>query len=241
MTLDRRHFVAGFAGLALTAPVARADAVQDRALPPVTWNFDNLTSIGGEVTHVEGHPQLIDSPFGKAVLFDGVADALFIDRHPLAGAKTFAFEAFFRPDGGAFEQRWFYLDESDPPLPAGEKPLDPHFTFEIRALPDTWYLDAFTDGPGYKQTLVFPDKTFRLGQWHHVAQTYDGRTYRSFVNGALQGEADIAYVPQGPGRSCVGTRINRVNYFKGAVARARFTPWHLTPEQFLKVSGSGFR
>ena len=236
MTLDRRHFVAGAAGLALTAPVARADAVQDRALPPVTWNFDNLTSIGGEVTHVEGHPQLIDSPFGKAVLFDGVADALFIDRHPLAGAKTFAFEAFFRPDGGAFEQRWFYLDESDPPLPAGEKPLDPHFTFEIRALPDTWYLDAFTDGPGYKQTLVFPDKTFRLGQWHHVAQTYDGRTYRSFVNGALQGEADIAYVPQGPGRSCVGTRINRVNYFKGAVARARFTPWHLSPEQFLKVS-----
>ncbi len=232
MTLDRRHFLAGTAGLALAAPIARADA----ALRPITWNFDNLISIGGETTHVEGHPQLIDSPFGKAVLFDGVADALFIDRHPLAGARTFAFEALFRPDGGAFEQRWFYLDETDPPPPAGEKPLDPHFTFEIRATPDKWYLDTYTAGPGYKQTLIFPDKQFPLGQWHHVAQTYDGKTYRSFVNGALQGEADIAYVPQGPGRSCVGTRINRVNYFKGAVARARFTPWHLTPEQFMKAS-----
>ncbi len=232
MKLDRRHFLAGTAGLALTAPVARARA----SLPQITWTFDNLISIGGEAIHVEGRPQLIDSPLGKAVLFDGVADALFIDRHPLAGATTFAFEAFFRPDGGAFEQRWFYLDESDPPPPPGEKPLDPHFTFEIRATPETWYLDAFTDGPGYKQTLVFPDKTFPLGQWHHVAQTYDGKTYRSFVNGVLQGGADIAYAPQGPGRSCVGTRINRVNYFKGAVARARFTPWHLTPEQFLKVS-----
>ena len=85
MTLDRRHFLAGTAGLALTAPVARADT----APQPIIWNFDNLTSIGGETTHVEGRPQLIDSPFGKAVLFDGVADALFIDRHPLAGAKTF--------------------------------------------------------------------------------------------------------------------------------------------------------
>ena len=229
--LDRRHFLVGTTGLVL-APAARAEA----RLQQITWTFDNLASIGGETTHVEGRPQLIDSPFGKAVLFDGVADALFIDRHPLAGAKTFAFEAIFRPDGGAFEQRWFYLDESDPPPAAGEKPLDPHFTFEIRAKPDSWYLDAFTMGPGYKQTLVVPDKTFPLGQWHHVAQTYDGKTYRSFVNGVVQVEADIAYVPQGPGRSCVGTRINRVNYFKGAVARARFTPGFLPPEQFLKLS-----
>jgi hypothetical protein len=231
MTLDRRHFLAGGAGLAL-APAARADT----PLPQIVWDFDNLTSIGGEVTHVEGHPRLIDSPLGKAVLFDGVADALFIDRHPLAGAKTFAFEAVFRPDGGAFEQRWFYLDETDPPPPPGEKAPDPHFTFEIRATPGKWYLDTYTTGPGYKQTLIVPDKQFALGQWYHVAQTYDGKTYRSFVDGAVQAEADIAYVPQGPGRSCVGTRINRVNYFKGAVAKARFTPWYLGPEQFLKLS-----
>ncbi|MNE93475.1 hypothetical protein D3C80_1913320 [compost metagenome] len=65
-----------------------------------------------------------------------------------------------------------------------------------------------------------------------MAQTFDGTTYRAFVNGELQTEADIAFKPQGPGRSSVGTRINRVNYFNGAVREARFTPRALTPDQF---------
>ncbi|MGZ3304904.1 MAG: LamG-like jellyroll fold domain-containing protein [Asticcacaulis sp.] len=235
MPIDRRAFISGTtaiagglsacAGLPMTAP----------SLPQLDWRFDNLRSIGGEATHIEGRPQLIDAPGGKAVLFDGVLDAIFIDRHPLAGAKTFAFEAIFRPDGGAFEQRWFYLDETDPPPPDGSKPLDPHFTFEIRATPDTWYLDAYTVGHGYKQTLIVPNRQYPLGRWHHVAQTYNGKTYRSFVNGELQGAADIAYAPQGPGRSCAGTRINRVNYFRGAIARARFTPWFLPPEKFITM------
>jgi hypothetical protein len=68
-----------------------------------------------------------------------------------------------------------------------------------------------------------------------VAQTYDGKTYRSYVNGVLQGEAEVAYAPQGPGHMMVGVRMNHVNWFKGAVAEARFTPRALTPDEFLKV------
>ena len=62
-------------------------------------------------------------------------------------------------------------------------------------------MDAFATGPGYKQTLIFPDKRFPVGHWYHVAQTYDGATYRSFVDGVLQGEAPLAFTPEGPGRS----------------------------------------
>ena len=40
---------------------------------------------------------------------------------------------------------------------------------------------------------------------------------------------------QGPGRSSVGVRITKVNYFKGAVREARFTKRALTPAEFLKV------
>ncbi len=243
MDLMRRQVLTGgtAGGLSLllggcaTMGVPGASPPKQPKLQQITWTFDELTTIGGLPAHVEGHPQVIDSPQGKAILFNGVDDAIFLDQHPLAGAKQFAFEAVFRPDGGAFEQRWFYLDETDPPPTDGSKPLDPHFTFETRSTPDKWYLDAYTVGPGYKQTLIFPDKQYPLGQWFHVAQTYDGKTYRSFVNGELQGQADIAYTPQGPGRSCVGTRINRVNYFKGAVAKARFTPWFLPPDKFLKL------
>ena len=80
---------------------------------PITWTFDRLDMIGGVVTKVEGNPKVVDTSLGKAIEFNGVNDALWIEQHPLAGAETFTFEAIFRPDGGAFEQRWFHLAERD--------------------------------------------------------------------------------------------------------------------------------
>ena len=81
---------------------------------PITWTFDRLDMVGGVAPRVEGHPKVVDTPIGKAIEFNGVDDALWIDQHPLAGAKTFTCEAIFRPDGGAAEQRWFHLAERDP-------------------------------------------------------------------------------------------------------------------------------
>ena len=59
--------------------------------------------------------------------------------------------------------------------------------------------------------------------------------YRSYVNGELQGEAEVAFTPQGPGRASVGVRMNKVNYFHGAVAEARFTPRVLPVSAFMKM------
>ena len=81
---------------------------------PIVWTFDRLENIGGIKTTVEGNPKVVDTPSGKAIEFDGEDDAIWIEKHPLAGAATFTFEAIFRPDGGAFEQRWFHLAERDP-------------------------------------------------------------------------------------------------------------------------------
>ena len=107
--------------------------------------------------------------------------------------------------------------------------------FELRVINgDQWYLDAFVHGPGYNQALMFPEQQYPLGRWYHVAQTFDGKTFRSYVNGTLQGEADVAFTPQGDGATSVGTRINRLNYFHGAVRRARFTAWALSPDQFMR-------
>lgn len=229
MIPNRRAILAAPLLLAPAGLAACASASPARApLPDQTvWTFDRLDAIGGEITRVEGAPRLIDSPFGPAVWFDGVDDALFIDRHPLAGAETFTFEALFRPDGGAFEQRWFHL-ESDPAPDGAEARL----LFEVRVVEAGWYLDTFAFGPGYRQPLIFPDRVHPLGRWTHVAQTFDGRAYRAYVDGVLQGEAPLAYRPQGPGRASVGIRINRVYPFRGAVREARFTPRALSPDQF---------
>lgn len=197
------------------------------------WVFDRLSNIGGVDTMVEGDPILVDSPYGKAVQFDGVDDRLVIGKHPLAGMGQFTFQALFRPDGGAFAQRWFHLNEED--STPGAAPSATRILFEIRVKDGAWSLDAFATGQGYKQTLLFLDKTYPIGPWYWVAQSYDGKTYRSFVNGELQGEADIAFAPQGPGRSSIGARMNKVDYFKGAIREARFAPRALAPEALQKT------
>jgi len=66
-----------------------------------------------------------------------------------------------------------------------------------------------------------------------VASVYDGREFRNYVDGVQEGAAEIHFAPQGPGRTSIGVRINRVNYFKGAIRLARFTRRALPPAEFL--------
>jgi hypothetical protein len=222
--IDRRALIGGLAAVAATPAMARSRAE--------IWTFDNLKRIGGLAVHAEGAPQVIRSPLGRAIQFDGVDDVLFLDAHPLAGAGRFTFEALFRPDGGAFEQRWFHLESgagTDPTAKTGSRML-----FEIRVVANEWYLDTFVLGPGYRQPLIVPEKRFPVGRWHHVAQSYDGSTYRAYVNGALQAEAALTFTPQGPGRASVGMRMNKVSPFRGAVRQAAFTQGEaLAPGKFV--------
>jgi hypothetical protein len=67
-----------------------------------------------------------------------------------------------------------------------------------------------------------------------VAQSFDGKMYRSYVDGQLQGEAEVAFKPQGPGRASIGARMNKIDFFKGAVREARFTRRALPPERFSR-------
>lgn len=206
--------------LALTlALMAAPSAVHARS---ATWTFDRLDRVGGLPVQVVGHPRIENG----ATVFDGAGDAIYLPRHPLAGAKAFTVEAVFRPDGGAFEQRWLHLASDDPVNQT-------RILFEIRVVGRSWYLDSFLKGKGYSQVLIDPGKLHPVGRWYHVAQTFDGVTYRSYVDGVLEGEARVPnFTPQGPGNSSVGVRYNRVNFFHGAVRAARFTDKALPPSRF---------
>ena len=195
----------------------------------IVWKFDRLEGIGGNPTRTEGHPKLISTPAGKAALFNGADDVIFVENHPLAGATNFTIEGVFRPDGGAFEQRWLHLAEADP---VNGEAQSPRTLFEVRIVEDKWYSDAFTTGPGYNKALVVPEKTFPVARWYSVQQTLEGKMYRSYVDGVLQAEAEIDFKPHGPGRASVGMRINKVTPFKGAVLEVRFTPRALAPAAF---------
>jgi hypothetical protein len=223
--LNRRTLLLGL-GAAFT-PVAMASARQ------CAWKFNSLRKVGGHPVQAYGSPQLIKSPIGSAVLFDGQDDVLFIDDHPLAGAKTFTTELVFRPDGGAFEQRLLHMESNDSP-PAAPGKGSTRMLIEIRVVETNWYLDAFMIGSGYRTTMMAPDKLFPVGRWYHAAATYDGQFFRSFVNGTLQMEMATPFTPQGPGRTSVGARMNQVTYFKGAIHQARFTHEALPARAFIR-------
>jgi hypothetical protein len=208
-------------GIAATAD----DTVQE------TWTFDRVDRIGGHATAILGHPSVIDTALGKAVEFNGVDDGLQFDVHPLAGAEAYTFEAIFRPDGGNAEQRWFHLEEN----PADGSDADNRMLFEIRVVNGQWCLDAFNHTGPVQKALLNRQHLHALGEWYHVAAVYDGHTFRSYIDGVEDGAAEIHLAPQGPGRSSVGVRINRVYYFKGAVRMARFTRRALAPSEFLKA------
>lgn len=195
------------------------------------WTFDRLENIGGHKTTVLGQPKVIDSPIGKAVEFDGVDDALLIDNHPLAAATTFTWEAIFRPDGGQTEQRWFHLSEQNP---ATGLDTDNRMLFEIRVVGDKWLLDSYNQSGTASKALMNRAALHPLGAWYHVASVYDGKEFRNYVDGVLEGAAQLQLAPHGPGHASVGVRINRVFYFRGAVHVARFTRRALSPSEFLK-------
>jgi hypothetical protein len=193
----------------------------------VVWKLDSLDQIGGYKVRVEGAPKVISTPAGKAIEFHGGKDALFLDAHPLAGAETFTWEVIFRPDSdGPAEQRFFHFQ-----VP-GE---DTRMLFEIRIRNGKWYLDTYQNSRGTGQALVLEDHLHSTDAWHHAAQVYDGREYRSYVDGELEGRAEVKLAPQAAGQCSIGTRFNRRDYFKGAILLSRMTPRALRPEEFVKV------
>ena len=193
------------------------------------WNIDSTERIGGNATTVLGHPKVIDTPKGKAVLVNGVDDALFLDVHPLAGAGTWTWEVLFRPDsGGAEEQRFFHFQETG---------TQNRMLFEIRVLgPDNakqWCLDSYAMG-GTGLALMDRAKLHSMDTWHWAEAVYDGKELRNYVDGILQGRGEVRLSPQKAGGTSLGVRYTKVNYFKGAISKARMTPKALSVNEFLK-------
>jgi hypothetical protein len=195
------------------------------------WTLNSTTEIGGHAATVLGHPRVIDSPVGKALEFNGSSDAIEVGVNPLAGAEQYTYEAVFRPDGGEEAQRWFHIEEN----PATGDNADSRMLFEIRVVGNQWCLDAFVKSGAASKALMFRDKLHPLGKWYATAAVYDGKEFRSYVNGVEQGAGPVHFDPLGPGKISLGVRLNKVFWFKGAIAKARFTRRALQPSEFLKV------
>ena len=58
----------------------------------IEWNLAELYRSKSEDLDIKGNPEITSSPFGEALFFDGVDDALFLDRMPISIMKEFTVE-----------------------------------------------------------------------------------------------------------------------------------------------------
>lgn len=196
----------------------------------VTWLVNNTTNIGGFVATKNGEPTVISTPYGDAVLFNGVNDGLTLGTNPIAGATNFTVEMIFRPDPithpDAWQPRIFHIQSPTPP--------DHRLTLEARITTNAWYADVFLRTSARANlTLIDPNKVHSLGDWHHMAATFDGATFRSYVDGVPELSGALAATSTVNGVSSIGMRANKVSFFEGAVLALRFTPRVLSTNEFM--------
>jgi Concanavalin A-like lectin/glucanases superfamily len=195
----------------------------------VIWLVDNVQSIGGHAVTVSGAPQVIDTPAGKAVQFNGTDDALFVENHPLAGLAQFTVEVIFRPDaGGAAEQRFFHMQANG---------SENRVLFETR-LPGNgmWFLDTYVMSNAGGAPLLAQNSPHPIGPWYAAALVIDGTQMRHYINGVQELAVGLKFQPHLPGRTSFGVRLTKAYWYKGAIRMARFTPRVLTPAEFLKAN-----
>lgn len=192
-----------------------------------TWDLCNMESVGGHHTEMVGTPVLIETEAGTAVEFDGAGDALVVDANPLIDLEAFTAEVIFRPyPGGLGSQRFFHIQEDG---------SDNRLLFETRLTDgDEWFLDTCIQAGAEGKVLFAEQFKHVIGPWYHIAIVVADGMFRHYVNGEMELETEIDFVPLKQGQASVGVRINRVSWYKGAMRIARFSSRGLTPNEFLE-------
>jgi hypothetical protein len=140
-----------------------------------------------------------DSGAGGAAVFDGVDDHAKTEMNSAFGLGAFTIEAWVRRDGdgvtyttGAGGLRLVPIAGKG--LGEGDgSNIDCNYGFGFWG--DVLGAD-FEDMASGANHPVIGKTAIPRGEWHHVAATYDGTTWRLYVDGALDGEATANAMPR---------------------------------------------
>jgi hypothetical protein len=191
-----------------------------------SWESKLADLKAGNGVSFSGDPKIVDTSYGRAMVFDGEDDAVFLEINPLKDLTSYTIEALFRPDlNGPEEQRFVHIGESD----------SDRLLLETRVTKDNkWYLDTFVLSGENKKALLDPALLHPIGPWYHVVLTVgeDGEM-TNYVNGKmeLKGKADSHLIRSG--QMSIGVRQNKISWYKGAIYMIRISPKVLSPEDFM--------
>lgn len=192
----------------------------------IDWFVSSLDTEESFSRDISSRPEIVNSPFGSALRFNGVDDALFLQDMPLKNLNSFTVEMIFKPAiDGHFEQRVLHIGEV-----SGDRML-----LEIRALHGFWYFDGFVKSEANKKALVDEVLLHKLGDWHHVAFVVEPDQLTTYVNGICEVKESFQFKPIQTGQTSIGVRLNKQSFFKGDIYRIRITPKSLKPKDFLPL------
>jgi hypothetical protein len=257
--IDRRTRL--FFSFAFFAAIGWVPYVAAASETNVVWRIDNIERIAGAKVTAVGNPTKTAGPAAasavrggtdrdigaasdadphsheqgyrkaagaEALRFDGFDDGCVVAANPLQGFAQFTIEILFLPErGGLEEQRFFHAQDKE-----GRRLL---FELRVNEAGDMWCLDTFLFSDRGRLTLIDRTKWHSLGRWYWAAISYgDGRMIH-YVNGTSQGEGRLEYSPMTDGETSLGVRLNRVHWFKGAIAEVRVTDRVLAPEELSRL------
>lgn len=189
------------------------------------WPMARISDMMPALIKIKGNPGVTDCKYGKALMFNGSADGVFIDAMPLVGKEQFTVEIIFQPEsGGNFEQRFLHFGEVQ-----GNRLL-----LELRSVKTDWYLDAFIKSEVNQCTLIDSQKLHPSDKWYHIACVLDKKKFTTFINGKKEGEGSLDFITFKTGKTSVGVRQNITSWFKGSIYMIRVTAKALIPEEFMK-------
>jgi hypothetical protein len=198
-----------------------------------TWNINSLESIGRHNVTVYGNPKVIDTDTGTAMQFDGNGDMLLVDANSVGSAKSFTIEVLFKPEAGiniTNQPRFIHIED---PSDTEAKRI----TIELRVNnKNEWYFDAFLKTDIGNLTLIDSTKTHPTNEWMHVAVTYAGKTFSTFVNGVKELSGEVNYsqnILSNGGKTSIGARQNFKNWYSGCIKIIKFTHRALQPDNFI--------
>lgn len=181
-----------------------------------------------------------DTTPGGAIAFDGVDDYARTEVTPEVGLSTFTIEAWVRreADGTTFTTGSGGLRL----VPIATKGLgegdgsniDCNYAFGFWG--DVLGAD-FEDMATGANHPVFGKTAIPRGEWHHVAATYDGTTWRLYVDGVLDGEATVNAMPRADSIHpfAIGTAITSKGeprgFFSGAIDELRLWNYARTADE----------
>ena len=190
------------------------------------WECNVADLMSGKDLLKTGDPKFVSTPYGNSVWFDGKNDSIHLNENPLKNLNAFTAEVLIKPDfKGPEEQRFLHI---------GEIHSD-RLLLETRTTPDgQWYLDTYIQSGQSQKTLIDPKFIHPIGKWYHIALTLDkeGRM-KNYVNGKFEIEGWVDFRPIDSGEMSIGSRRNKVSWYKGAICKIRISGDVLKPEQFM--------